>query len=122
SSACRFSFRGRGSSQEPYAARVAGRLHPHAFSHQGQRSKLRLIALARETVRMPRSSRGVSLLGREVTGFMPNENMSVKNFAGKKKGQLAKTMRLRATRRSRTGELRMAPAQFGGARRKGMEH
>ena len=32
---------------------------------------------------MPRSSRGVSLLGREVTGFMPNENMSVKNFAGK---------------------------------------
>ena len=35
---------------------------------------------------MPRSSRGVSLLGREVTGFMPNENMSVKNFAGKKRG------------------------------------
>ena len=32
---------------------------------------------------MPRSSRGVSLLGREVTGFMPNENVSVKNFAGK---------------------------------------
>src|SRR5438093_6093538 len=30
------------------------------------------------------SSCGVSLLGREVPGLMPNENMSVKNFAGKK--------------------------------------
>src|SRR5438093_10828275 len=85
-SACRFSFRDT-------AGQLAGT--PRC---EGCRSAAPARALAPGTAQQAQtyrvskgdganaSSCGVSLLGREVTGLMPNENMSVKNFAGKKRG------------------------------------